>query len=349
MSASPVPLPQQKRIRVNENRQTWSQAVAHFDAYQRYIFGAFNTMNNDPCIPTPYAKTKSVVEYRYNTINWACKNYNTWRMSVSTFTFFVELLDMFLSKCKQDLISFDTMQDHDRIVFQVTLSFVLLKVAMDANEDECILVTSKDINTFFQQNGCLDMCVNSADFIECEKTLLNTLNFVIWNPCSPAAILEAFLSVISPFMQYGRATEHEIFMYYCRYVFNMILLDYEVLTNIPSRLVILSSIALARMHWPINVVSVFTSNIKYHTQCEYKYTNKQNEQRPWLDALADAGSITVLDILKACKWILTVMDAHGYHSNAHVPQMFAFEKRGHVHQIGFPTLKFFNDNNVMIS
>lgn len=337
------------------------------DAYCRFTLTTLreSTSQNARCVRYDYASLlhsasvvnyASLVRYRYNTINWASDFYRAHELSTSTTVTFIELFDKYVSfsAMKNEHLKLKTTFSDDTLM--VMLSVVLTKLAMEYNEDRNFRLTSADVNRLAGganrrgqvENEANRRLVTRDQFMECERDVLNTVEFRLWDAQSMKATFEMFVSIISSMFGYANVKERAVFPYYCRYVYDVLQLDYEVLASQGASAFLACCLYLSKLHWPTNYLQVLLCNDATVEAC-YD-ASRQTTPPPhcttpaWFSTICDAFEINPMDLNIACERLMQMVARNSgghYYKASQIARRYDSVEVGCANRIGMPSLEFF--------
>ncbi len=345
---------------------SWALAYNYMDTYGKNAVEVLKEMSNVNmrCIVEDYALSISkethidfneIATYRYNSINWACSYYESHRMSMGTHVAYTEMFDMYFSLAVLQR-KFGEMQNlfaHNWL--KILFSIMITKLTMEVNEDNCISMTKTDVNRLLQQT---EYHITTSDFIKCEIQILGTLNFALWNARSPKSIFEVFVSCMPRLIKYSRTEDQILFPFYCRYIYDIIQLDYTVVSTVPLREVIACVFYLARLHWPTNGYAIYSYNeAQLHKPIQlrkpnfnYTFQDYRGVPRPtWSNDILKPFNVELPCVNETCSFMLGIINKNTngrYYGDSMVAKRYESTDTGMSHQIGFPSVVFFEQNKI---
>lgn len=385
-----TPSPPSPTVKPAANAPRWQQAKHRMDFYCKSVFGSLLEMRSacTRMILLDYAHEMerrgvaaylSVVMYRYNVINWACDFYGMHHMSTSTVSILVELFDKYFIKSLEqregDAKLASLFQDQVKLV---TMSIVFTKVAMEYNEDKNYKLTSEDVNRYLVRDSVTSPASSSHparqrfvtrdEFMECERDVLNTVEFCLWDIRSPKGVFEMFLTLLPSLYGYENEQERSLFPYYCRYVYDICQLDYEICNTFTVNTFLACILYVSKLHWPSNYLQVLRSCNEHNKQQQRQQQQQQSTQQQqqtttkmtpefkmykrdnvWLIALVEAFDTTIDMLQNESERLLRLMDTnscHSHHESTYMAKRYLSVEVGCAHAVGFPTLEFFQQHRV---
>jgi hypothetical protein len=256
--------------------------LPNYGRYMQFVMALAKQRRTDGvcCIPCDYVHRLAaacalpafkIMQFRYNSINWASHYYTVHRFSLSTTSVFIDLFDRYMSNL--------TVMDHgcdiahsifDNSSNMIILPIVITRIAMNINEDKTYRLTSVDVNRYLSLSDSQQL--TTMDFVNQERAVLMTLNFKLYDFSSLLTIREALIAKLPIVCGYRSPHEEPLFSSYCRFVIDVTQLCYAVCSSYAPLDVATVCIYIAYVWWPKNYVRIVQHASQQHQQ--------QGQQQP---------------------------------------------------------------------
>ena len=359
-----------------------NQQPRPLDAYEADVMRSFFETHGrgTVAIPEDYAAIASrcgaaanetaVSRFRLNSINWVAHFLQSGGFSLSTANLFAEVFDRYLSECaarkpparRRESLARSLKDD----ACMVTFVLVLAKLCIAYNEDRSLRVSTADVLRYLPSGA--SRRPDPGEFRRASLDVLTATDYAFWPTGSPKRAFEVTLKRLvdarfrvgsggasSVRGGKGEALAKLALPIYCRYLYDLIHMDYALMRRACEADLVAAALYLAALHWPVNYVACAAA--KDGRPCARPRFRGADElsadpaAAEWCRGVCSAFYRSSLaDMNAAAESVVRRLEADTrgtFYGDSKVAERYSREDAGRVARLGFPTHAFFRSHKMV--